>query len=388
MEQTIAGLGNRVFLMNNVHDDGPTIFQTRWTLSYLRGPLGREQIKTLMRDRKAAGIAPTTGKATTTAPAPVTAARPVVPPSIREIFLPPRTTAPPGATLLYTPAVLGTADIYFCDRKTGIDLHRMRTLIAPVTDAAVAVDFKAATVTEIDEADLQGEPEPGAAFAALPAVASNPKSYAGWQKAIVDTLYRTQKMSVFVEPTTEAVSGAEESERDFRVRLAVLLREARDAEADKLRAKYAPKQRAEEERLRKALAQRQKEEQEASTSKWTAAATVASSVLGAFLGRKPISATNIGRVGTAARSIGGMSKQSQDVARAGENVEAIEKRLTDLNAAFEAEVAGIDAAFAFDAVELETVEVRPKKADVKPRLLALAWLPNWKSGDTLTPSWT
>ncbi|MCA9195081.1 MAG: ATP-binding protein, partial [Planctomycetales bacterium] len=42
MEQTLAALGNRVFLMNNVHDDFPTIFQSRWALSYLRGPLSRQ----------------------------------------------------------------------------------------------------------------------------------------------------------------------------------------------------------------------------------------------------------------------------------------------------------------------------------------------------------
>ena len=53
MEQLLAGLGNRVFLMNNVHEDAPEVFQTRWTLSYLRGPLTRTQIKMLMDPLKA-----------------------------------------------------------------------------------------------------------------------------------------------------------------------------------------------------------------------------------------------------------------------------------------------------------------------------------------------
>ncbi|MBM3173902.1 MAG: ATP-binding protein, partial [Chloroflexi bacterium] len=48
MEQTLAGLGSRIFLMNNVHDDAPTIFESRWAMSYLRGPLTRNQIKVLM----------------------------------------------------------------------------------------------------------------------------------------------------------------------------------------------------------------------------------------------------------------------------------------------------------------------------------------------------
>jgi hypothetical protein len=48
MEQTLAGLGNRVFLLNNVHEDEPRVFQTRWAMSYLAGPLSRLQIKKLM----------------------------------------------------------------------------------------------------------------------------------------------------------------------------------------------------------------------------------------------------------------------------------------------------------------------------------------------------
>ena len=57
MEQTLAALGNRVFLMNNVHDDGPTVFQSRWALSFLRGPLSRQDIQKLMSSRKAATAA-------------------------------------------------------------------------------------------------------------------------------------------------------------------------------------------------------------------------------------------------------------------------------------------------------------------------------------------
>ncbi len=41
--------------MNNTHEDAPEIFQSRWDLSYLRGPLTRDQIKILMDPLKASG---------------------------------------------------------------------------------------------------------------------------------------------------------------------------------------------------------------------------------------------------------------------------------------------------------------------------------------------
>ena len=54
MDRVLSALGQRVFVMNNVHDDRPVVFQTRWTLSYLRGPMTREQIQSLMAARKQA----------------------------------------------------------------------------------------------------------------------------------------------------------------------------------------------------------------------------------------------------------------------------------------------------------------------------------------------
>ena len=52
MEELLAGLTTRVFLMNNVHEDGPVVLESRWAMSYLRGPLTRDQIKVLMSDRR------------------------------------------------------------------------------------------------------------------------------------------------------------------------------------------------------------------------------------------------------------------------------------------------------------------------------------------------
>ena len=58
MEQTLAGLAKRIFLLNNVHDDGPEVFETRWAMSYLRGPLTRAQIKSLTDPLKGTATPP------------------------------------------------------------------------------------------------------------------------------------------------------------------------------------------------------------------------------------------------------------------------------------------------------------------------------------------
>ena len=52
LERVIASLGNRIFLLHDIHRPKPLLFQTRWALSFLRGPMTREQVAILM-ERKA-----------------------------------------------------------------------------------------------------------------------------------------------------------------------------------------------------------------------------------------------------------------------------------------------------------------------------------------------
>jgi hypothetical protein len=54
IDSLLSGLSKRIFLMNNVHEDAPVVFESRWAMSYLRGPLTRDQIKKLMDGKRPA----------------------------------------------------------------------------------------------------------------------------------------------------------------------------------------------------------------------------------------------------------------------------------------------------------------------------------------------
>src|ERR1041385_1000419 len=137
MEQVLAGLSNRIFLLNNVHEDAPEVFESRWAMSYLRGPLTRTQIKSLTDPIKgqaaatplvAAAAGSSTqpvittsvaGVATAAAPAVSPAsARPVLPPEVSQYFIPVRGEGTSGAVLTYQPMVLGAAEIHYSKSKT------------------------------------------------------------------------------------------------------------------------------------------------------------------------------------------------------------------------------------------------------------------------------
>jgi hypothetical protein len=394
MEQTLAGLGNRIFLMNNVHEDEPVVFETRWCLSYLRGPLTRTQIKQLMdpvRRETANSKRQTSGVhsvALNTQSSAVTA-RPMLPPEVPQYCVPLRGSKPDGSELVYAPMLLGTSQIRFSDAKSGVDSAQDLTVLAPITDGPVAVDWDKALAAEIAVADLEREPSEKAQFLAVPASAGKARSYADWNKEFNGWLFRTQKIELLRSPSTKDVSKPGESERDFRVRLQQTGREQRDKAADALRQKYASKITTLQDRIRRAELAKEKQQAESRSSQMQAAISVGASILGAFMGRKTISASNIGRATTAIRSAGRVMKESTDVGVAEENVAALQQQLVDLEAQFKSESDALVAATDPLNEKLETISIKPTKANIAVKLVALAWMPHWRDANgSLAPAWT
>ena len=393
MEQLLAGLGNRVFLMNNVHEDTPEVFQTRWTLSYLRGPLTRTQIKTLMGPMKAGKGLGVRSEAKSPTPhlSPLTPhpSRPMLPPDVPQHFIPVRGNQPSGSALIYQPMLLGASQVRVSDSKAGVDVTQDVTMLAPISDGAVAVDWNGAMEASLTVADLESAPSDGAQFGSVPSAASKAKSYETWSKDFSGWLFRTQKVDLLKSPSAKDISKPGESERDFRVRLQQSGREARDKQSDSLRQKYALKIAALQDRIRRAGQMVERQQAESRASQVQAAISVGASILGAFLGRKTISATNIGRATTAIRGAGRAIKESGDVGQAEENVSALQQQLADLEAQFKTETDSLAAATDPLNEKLETLSFKPTKANIAVRLVALAWAPHWRdSGGATVPAWS
>ena len=126
------------------------------------------------------------------------------------------------------------------------------------------------------------------------------------------------------------VSAPDESERDFRIRLQSEAREARDAALAKVREKYASKLTQLQDRIRRAEQAVQVQSEQATGAKMGAAVSIGATIFGALLGRKAVSASTLGRATTAARGMGRVGKESQDVTRATENVTALKAQESDL----------------------------------------------------------
>ena len=433
MEETLAGLGSRIFLMNNVHEDHPVVFESRWALSYLRGPLGRQEIKRLM-DPVKAGVG-TTGattqpvgataaqSATTQAPSaasapggglafpppiPGTAAAaaasaapsrgvataaavlsgvaaasggagsdrlaspPVLPPGIDQYFVPARGAAP-SSGWTYKPAVIGSAQVRYVDPKSGVDATQTVTVVTPVADAAVPVDWSQAVESPVEPAELEREAGAPASFVPLPPPASKPKSYDAWRKAFSTWVYGAQKLTVLRAPQLGLVSQPGETEGQFRVRLQQAAREKRDQAVEGIRLKYVKQLDMLQRQLERAQAAQAREQNQASTQKVQTAISFGATLLGAFMGRKAASMATLGRATTAARGVSRSMKEAEDVKRAAQSVEGIQAQIAELEAQLRDETTALDTTLA--SGPLDTLSVAPKKTGITVQVVALVWIP-------------
>jgi hypothetical protein len=386
MDRILSGLGKRVFLMHNVHEDRPVLFQTRWALSYLRGPLTRDQIQNLMAERKAVSAAQQ--KRVTVQPLkekpqesgefkPGVAEQPAVPSRVSQFFLPLEYSPEESGHLIYKPALLGTARLHFVSARTKVDYWQDISVVASLSEKDVINPWQEATSIQAESLQYENQPHPMVKFSSLPLEAAQVSSYTSWKKTLVSHLYRNRTLTIWECRVFKEFSKIGEAEGDFRGRLIHLLHEKRDLEVEKLRKRYAPKLALMQERLRKAQVRVEREQAQLGQQKVQTAVSVGATILGAIFGRKTISAGTIGRATTSMRGAGRMAREKQDIKRAHREVQIVDEKLAALEAEFQAEIEGFSADFQPEQLDLSEIVIRPRKTDIMIDRLALLWAP-WK----------
>jgi hypothetical protein len=378
-DKMLSALGNRVFLMNNVHENAPVVFQSRWALSFLRGPLTRAQIETLMRDRKAATAAvsaPATSPARSL-PSHNEAAGdlPVLPPGIVQRFAMATQSIPQGSTLLYRPALLGRVRLHYVSSPVEVDDWRTQSLLVDAGRLSADNVWQEAEILDVAAVRFQDAPAAPARFADLPAELRRPKSHVSWKTALKNHVYQTATLTLWQCQTLKESSRSGESAGDFRVRLRQKAAEQRDAELDKLRNRYAPKVRSLEQRIRRAEQQVEREKSQTRDQTLQTAVSFGATVFGALFGRKLRSSSNITRAASSMRSAGRVAREQADVTRAMENLEALRQQLRDLQADVENAANALREKLDVDQLEITELPLRPRKSDLTVDDLSLAWIP-------------
>lgn len=384
MEKIITGLGKRVFLMNNVHEDNPVAFETRWVMSYLRGPLTRNQIKKLMEQKKEnliSSVSEDSVSAGSTTPksTDLKTERPVLPPDIPQYFIPTQNVIDESSSLLYVPMLYCAGKIYFNHSKYDVNFEKHYECLVPFSDPPILIDWDNSHAVQIPEGKLKNGPDvKQAIYGEFASEASSKKNYLIWSKDFNQRLYREQSIELFKSSNFDIVSNPEESERDFRIRLQQLAREKRDEDIENLREKYDRKILQIEEKIRKAEHKLEIEQEQAKQQKLQTAISFGTTLLGAFMGRKRISRSTVSKATTAARGASRAMKELKDVDRAEENLDILKQQLSEIQEEMSREIESVKTSIDPLSEELQKVSIRPKAKDIAVSIVAFSWVPYFK----------
>jgi len=384
--EILAGLGKRVFLLHNVHDSEPVVFETRWAMSFLSGPMTREQIKALPAAVPSAQAAVQPAPVAVPRPQSGTLAPPLQPTDVAVFFL---SASGAGQGLTYVPAVGGWLDVHYSNRRFGIDVAVAVSLAVPIEDGPLPVDWDQALEIGAVPENIAGSPLPGAVFADLPVAANRSTEYKKWCKDMLRWVRQNRPLILYQSKKFKLTSSPGETEGAFRARLAQAAREQRDLEVEKLRRKYAEKHAVLQDRRMRAEQVLAREQEQAKAKKIESVISFGTAILGAFLSRKAVSSASVTRMGTAMKSAGRLSKEQMDVARAQETMAAVSTKIADLAGRLQNDIDKLDAAYDPASEPIEEVRVNPRSSDITLDIFGLLWLPYRRdSGGRLVPDWS
>jgi hypothetical protein len=420
MESILAALGSRKFLMNNVHKEKPIIFETRWAMSYLRGPLTREQIRKLSNrvgelrqvetdqsteasenvSSDEGSLSGAVARFELGSPSPASeehegepvetvsseadepgaivpsdsAVRGTIPEGVRQYYLSAPLRLAEGWRLVYRPALIARGRVHFVRTMYNIDQWQTRTFLYEINDGTRFENVWDNSELIPWEMEFDQEPE-AAECAKLPGELLEPQNYKNWEREFRDFLYRDQQSHVWRCAELKLFSTLGQDEGDFRVRLNEVVSERRDKEIEKVREKYSLAFQSIRDRIRRADAVAEKEKEQYQQTRLESILSVGSSLMGALLGRKRVSKSNLRRANSSVRSIGRSSKEKGDFARAKEERDNLIAKFKDLERDFNEAIIAIGEKLNVARLPLEKLPLAPRKTEISIDKFGICWMP-------------
>jgi hypothetical protein len=385
MEAALAALGKRVFLMNNVHDNAPVVFQSRWALSYLCGPLTRTQIKTLMDPVRSKYSSPKTDGAETSkgshhapaanassssqaTPFSPTGNRPLLPAEVVERFLPIAQLVPDGYRLEYRPGLLGKAKMHFVSKADGVDTWRTCSLLQTIRETPPDDIWEGAVDTKLPD-DPDERPDSQGQFAELPSQLALKRNYAIFLKQLKEHLYRKGLLKLQRCEALNETSKAGENEEEFRARLVPKLPEKLAERKEELGKSYEKKLQDAKLKVDKAQSRVKTRFRQWMAKLLSVGWVILDTVLAAFKINLP------GRrrsVDVALRSI---TTESGNQETAKIDLEHAQQNLHGLQQEHDDQLKQLETSLSVAGLVIEPMELKPQKGDITADEVTLVWLP-------------
>ncbi len=420
----ISRLNRREFLLHNIHADRPVVFQTRWVMSYLRGPLTRPQVKSLMEEAGKRGESlpavevaigsispsepevasaqngPESSKSTDSASTEASTPSEEVPngyvstvvgldTGIRQRYL--ESNVPVGAAVhqlqertpdaqiertsfVYHPGVVGEASVQFVHRNRDKATIEDLAFFSPILEETHGIQWDAASA--IDANALQRAPgsggDAGPYYQPVSADYDSEREFMSVEKEFNDWVYYNSRIRMLVQEDLALYQQSGESDSAFMQRVTHAAREARDAEVDGLENKYEDKIARVNSKITDVNRKIEGLELELNSRRQLELIGLGEGALGYFLNRRRSSVFS--GIGSRRRMT---TKAHYALETASEQLVDLQEDVSELQAELEEATSEITLKWANAVDKVETVELKPRRADVEIIGVSIAWAPHW-----------
>jgi len=411
-DKLISTLGKRVFILHNIHAKQPELFQTRWTMNFLAGPLTRTQIPDLNKlananaalqtQPKSAPITQSVSSTESVSPSliappmvnrqsqivdpksdPGSQTKPPLPAGIKEYFLPQNYSLPeaykaaqktmPAESMIegviYKPTLIASAQVRVIDRKLGVDSEVARAALVTTPEKRGSVSWDDYTFTSQAFENVETAPAPSARFDTIDAPLNDTKLMAALQKDFADWALRNSSVKARANTALKVFAGPDVSKAEFMRACAEAASDARDKDIAKQATQFDRQIKSLEDKLAREERELQMDQSELEGRKREEKINSVELVAGVFgIGRKKSVTSQFAKNRL-------KNKAKADVLESIDAIAQYQQQIADLQKQREELVAELNDKWGHIVNDIEEIPVPPKKTDIFINLFGVAWMP-------------
>ncbi len=389
LDNLISGLQKRVFMLHSVHKSAPVLFNTRWALNFLAGPLTRDQLDTanaLVGAGDTALPAATGTGATAAKPTAsvressgLSSSRPAIPGDIAEYFIANNqgvseaassASLPAGVAsegLVYRAGILAQAEIRYISRQYNFD-HIDKTSAILEDPGSGLIRWEDLLTAEVDKNKLEMHPLPNTQYHAVPSWLTDIKKTDAIKKDFLDWIFRSGGIKIYTNAKLKLYGKPGITEEDFLETAQKAVITAAEADVNKAAKTYDTKIATLERKIETQELSIKSSETSVNQRRMETFATGGSAIFGMLTGKK--------RTLTSTLSKNRMASEAQNKLETKKTVlDQLVAQLEDLKNERDETVKSAREKWDGIAEEITEIPLKPAKSDIFSDIFAVVWLP-------------
>ena len=366
----LGTLAKRNFIMKNINEEHIKTFETRWALSYLKGPLSKDAIKKLMENKKNNSpknleekksevnepfIDVSKGKS-----------KPVIVSSIKEKY----SYSSQNNAYYMQGYLLFSCSVHYLYTLKNVDLKENINFKIYLDEKATEINFdekEDVLIYSFDEKE-----KTNSFYYELPSFIQNEKELKLLERDFADYVYRNFKLTLYKNDTLKISSKQYESLDDFKIRIQDRLNEQIDEKIENLKQKFEKENTLLEQKISKLFEKLKKEEQDSISATTNSIISIGTSILGAFFGKSSKTAI-VSKVATSSRGVSKALKERSDIKTVQGEIDDLQSLQDGLEEKLKIEIEKINDEFNISKYTIEEFFIKPKRTDIYDIKIELLW---------------